>query len=88
MRAYMLALSKDQELTARWQRAAQSLLAETHIGPLSKQIAFALFYEGKLVLAAWRRERNSRIGSICRITLGRTSLSILPVLLPRLCELG
>jgi hypothetical protein len=84
----MLALSKDRELSARWQRAAQSLLAEAHIAPLSKQIALALFHEGKLVLAAWRRERNSRTGSICGITLGRTSLSISPVLLPRLCELG
>jgi hypothetical protein len=59
---YMLALSKDRELSARWQRAAQSLLAEAHIAPLSKQIALALFHEGKLVLAAWRRERNSRTG--------------------------
>jgi hypothetical protein len=62
MRAYMLALSKDGELSARWQRAAQSLLAEAHIGPLSKEIALVLFYEGRLVLAAWRRERNSRTG--------------------------
>jgi hypothetical protein len=28
------------------------LLAVAHIAPLSKQIALALFYEGKLVLAA------------------------------------
>jgi hypothetical protein len=48
----MLALSKDRELSARWQRAAQLLPAEAHIAPLSKQIALALFYEGKLVLAA------------------------------------
>jgi hypothetical protein len=33
-----------------------------YIAPLSKQIALALFYEGRLVLAAWRRERNSRTG--------------------------
>ena len=58
----MLALSKDQELSAQWQRAAQSLPAEAHIAPLSKQIALALFYEGRLVLAAWRRECNSRTG--------------------------
>ena len=47
-----VALSNDRELSARWQRAAQLLLAEAHIALLSKQIALALFYEGKLVLAA------------------------------------
>ncbi len=47
-RAYMLRLSKDRERSARWQRAAELLLAEADIGVLTKQVELALFFEAKL----------------------------------------
>jgi hypothetical protein len=47
-RAYMLRLSKDRERSARWQRAAELLLAEADIGALTKQVELALFFEAKL----------------------------------------
>jgi hypothetical protein len=49
-RTYMLALSKDREHRAQWQRACELLLAEADIDALSKQIERALFYDAKLVL--------------------------------------
>jgi hypothetical protein len=52
----MLKLSKDRELRAQWQRAAELLLAQADVADLSKQIDLALFYDGKLDVAAmeWR----------------------------------
>ena len=47
-RANMLRLSKDRERSARWQRAAELLLAEADIGALTKQVELALFFEAKL----------------------------------------
>ena len=47
-RAYMLRLSKDRERSARWQRAAELLLAEADIRVLTKQVELALFFEAKL----------------------------------------
>jgi hypothetical protein len=47
-RAYMVRLSKDRERSARWQRAAELLLAEADIGALTKQVELALFFEAKL----------------------------------------
>src|SRR5262249_49171958 len=47
-RAYMLRLSKDRERSARWQRAAQSLLAKADVGAVSRQLELALIYDGKL----------------------------------------
>ena len=47
-RAYMFRLSKDRERSARWQRAAQLLLAKADVGAVSKQLELALFYDGKL----------------------------------------
>jgi hypothetical protein len=47
-RAYMLRLSRDRERSARWQRAAELLLAEADIGVLTKQVELALFFEAKL----------------------------------------
>jgi hypothetical protein len=44
----MLGLSKDREHSARWQRAAELLLAEADVGALTKQVELALFFEGKL----------------------------------------
>jgi hypothetical protein len=47
-RAYMLRLSKDRERSARWQRAAQLLLAKADVGAVSRQLELALLYDGKL----------------------------------------
>ena len=47
-RAYMLRLSKDRDRSARWQRAAQLLLAKAHVGAVSRQLELALVYDGKL----------------------------------------
>jgi hypothetical protein len=47
-RTYMLALSKDCERRAQWQRAAELLLAEADVGAFSKQVELALFYDAKL----------------------------------------
>jgi len=50
-RAYMLALSKDRERRAQWQRAAELLLAQADVAEFSKQVELALFYDAKLELA-------------------------------------
>jgi tripartite-type tricarboxylate transporter receptor subunit TctC len=50
-RTYMLALSKDREQNARWQRAAELLLARADVAAFSKQVELALFYDAKLDLA-------------------------------------
>ena len=50
-RAYMLRLSKDRDRSARWQRAAQLLLAKAHVGAVSRQLELALLYDGKLDVA-------------------------------------
>ena len=50
-RTYMLALSKDRERRAQWQRAAELLLAEADVGAFSKAVELALFYDAKLDLA-------------------------------------
>jgi hypothetical protein len=41
-----------RERCARWQRAAQLLLGEADVDPLSKQVELALFYDAKLDVAA------------------------------------
>ena len=46
----MLGLSKDRERNARWQRAAELLLAEAHVAAFSKAVELALVVEAKLVL--------------------------------------
>ena len=51
-RAYMLRLSKDPERSARWQRAAQLLLAKADVGAVSGQLELALLYDGKLDVTA------------------------------------
>ena len=51
-RAYMLRLSKDRERSARWQRAAQLLLARADVGAVSRQLELALLYDGKLDVRA------------------------------------
>src|SRR6516164_1054133 len=51
-RAYMLRLSKDRERSARWQRAAQLLLAKADVGAVSRQLELALAYDGKLDVRA------------------------------------
>jgi hypothetical protein len=48
----MLALSKDRERRAQWQRAAELLLAQAEVADFSKQIELALFYDAKLDVAA------------------------------------
>ena len=47
-RTYMLALSKDREHRAQWQRAAELLLGEAHVADFSKAVELALFYDAKL----------------------------------------
>jgi hypothetical protein len=47
---WMLGLSKDRERNARWQRAAELLLAEAHVAAFSKAVELALVVEAKLVL--------------------------------------
>jgi hypothetical protein len=47
-RSYMLALPKRRETTARWQYAAELLLAEADITDFSRQVELALFYDAKL----------------------------------------
>jgi hypothetical protein len=42
-RTYMLALSKNRERRAQWQRAAELLLGEADVATLSKQVELALF---------------------------------------------
>jgi hypothetical protein len=44
----MLALSKDREWRAQWQRACDLLLAEADVAALSRQIELALFYAARL----------------------------------------
>jgi hypothetical protein len=51
-RTYILALSKQRETSAQWQRAAAMLLEQADVVDLSSQIQLALFYDGKLDLAA------------------------------------
>jgi hypothetical protein len=41
-------MSKDREHSARWQPAAELLLAEVDVGALTKQVKLALFFEAKL----------------------------------------
>ncbi len=53
-RAYMLGLSKDRELRAQWQYAAELLLGETEVANFSKQVELALFYDAKLDVAAMK----------------------------------
>jgi hypothetical protein len=50
--AYMLALSKQRETRAQWQRAAELLLAQADVADLSEQVELALFYDAKLDVAA------------------------------------
>jgi hypothetical protein len=47
-RTYMLALSKDRERRAQWQRAAELLLDGADVGAFSKAVELALFYDAKL----------------------------------------
>ena len=49
-RTYMLALSKDRERSAKWQRASELLLAAADVGAFSKQFELALYYDGRLIL--------------------------------------
>jgi hypothetical protein len=51
-RSYMLALSKHRQTSAQWQRAAAMLLDQADVADLSSQFQLALFYDGKLDLAA------------------------------------
>ena len=44
----MLALSKDRERRAQWQRAAELLLDGADVGAFSKAVELALFYDAKL----------------------------------------
>ena len=47
-RTYMLALPKRRETSARWQRAAELLLAEDDVSAFSKQVELALFMDAEL----------------------------------------
>ena len=61
-RAYMLRLSKDRERSARWQRAAQLLLAKADVGAISRQLELALLYDGKLDVRAMAVMRPTVMG--------------------------
>ena len=58
--------SKDRERSARWQRAAQLLLAKADVGAVSRQLELALLYDGKLDVRAMagKPERTSPSASI------------------------
>jgi hypothetical protein len=45
-RSYMLKLSQDRQRSAQWQRAAR--LAKADVSAFSRQVEFALLYDGKL----------------------------------------
>ena len=47
-RTYMLALPKRRETTARWQHAAELLLAQADVAELTRAVDLALFYDAKL----------------------------------------
>ena len=47
-RTYMLALSKDRERRAQWQRAAELLLAQADVAELTRAVDLALFYDAKV----------------------------------------
>jgi len=51
-RAYMLALPKHRETSARWQYAAELLLDGADVADFGKQVELALFYDAKLDVAA------------------------------------
>jgi hypothetical protein len=84
-RAYMLRLSKDRErsalvavqafslnrgeLRARWQRAAQLLLAKADVGAISRQLELALLYDGILSVVSFELGLN-RAGHTFRYTQG------------------
>jgi hypothetical protein len=51
-RAYMLALPKHRETSARWQYAAELLLDGADVADFSKQVELALFYDAKLDVGA------------------------------------
>jgi len=57
-RAYMLRLSKDRKRSARWQRAAQLLLAKADVGAISRQLELALIYDGKLD-GRWHEDQDA-----------------------------
>jgi hypothetical protein len=50
-RAYMLGLSEQRELQARWQRVAGLILEGADIGAVSRQLELALFMDAKLDVA-------------------------------------
>ena|SRR5262249_6483084 len=56
-RTYMLALSKDRERNARWQRAAELLLDGATVAAFSAALELALFYDAKLDVAAMAGRR-------------------------------
>jgi hypothetical protein len=51
-RNYMMALSKHSKASAQWQRVAAMLFEQADVTDLSSQVQLALFYDGKLDLAA------------------------------------
>jgi hypothetical protein len=54
----MLALSKDWERRAQWQRACKLLLAEADVDAFSKKVELALFYDVPRLIS--RRDSISR----------------------------
>jgi hypothetical protein len=44
--------SKDRELSSRWQRAAELLLAEGDVAAFSKAVELAFFYDAKFATMA------------------------------------
>ena len=59
-RSYMLQLSKSRQRSAQWQRAAK--LAKADVGAFSRQVEFALVYDGKLDVTGTPETRNQKNG--------------------------
>jgi hypothetical protein len=72
----MLGLSKDRERNARWQRAAELLLAEADVGAPSKAVELALFYDAKLWPAPG--SEDTELGVLMELEVGHGETEVYP----------
>jgi hypothetical protein len=59
-RAYMVALPKNRELRAHWQRACRVLLQQASAAALTRQVHLALFMDDKLDAGAFEHMSSAR----------------------------
>jgi hypothetical protein len=59
-RAYMLALPKNREQRAHWQRACRLLLQQAGAAVLTRQVHLALFMDGKLDAGTFEHMSSAR----------------------------